>query len=307
MKNILLILSLFLANSLLSVTTELQTVISGDVDSQTGSGVPDHTASKGTYYADKANGKVYCNVDGGTVWNNISSTRSNSLQDLRSRFPVYMPFKESLHASGSTKQGGTNDVNKKASRVGTQVNNAQGHAFGYWNLTNVDHDTYLQPTVTTANAIDWSRELALNTSFTVGAAGANGRYITWFGIDGNDAATDATALNTMGTADAIGFEVRNLDIYAVAYDGVTFTQTDTTLNAVIGQRIFITIVSNGAGTVTWYHSTDGVTYATANTESSNMPAGTSAAFDNMFITGTSATAVGAEIQHTIYEINLFFK
>ena len=111
----------------------------------------------------------------------------------------------------------------------------------------------------------------------------------------------------MGTAKAIGIEIRNLDIFAVAYDGSTFTETDTTLNAVVGQKIFMTIVSDGAGTVTWYHSTDGVTYATANTEASNMPSGTSAAFNNAFLFGTSATASGADINHTTYNIDLLFK
>jgi len=265
---------------------------------------PTLTASRGVAFQDA---EMTLTTTAQTTKLDSLGATANSIQDLRARFPVQLAFKESFHNALSPKESGVNAKNSKANRKGSRVNNAQGSSFTYWDITSTTHGTFLQPLVTSKNAIDWSRELAVHTQFVIGGAGANGRYISWFGIDGGDAATDATALNAMGTADAIGIEVRNLDIFAVAYDGTTFTQTDTALNAVVGQKIFMTIVSDGAGTVTWFHSTDGVTYATANTEASNMPAGTTVEYDNSFMFGTSATASGADIHDTTYHYELFFK
>lgn len=64
MKYILFILSLLA----LSIAGAVETQITGDVNFQSGSGVPSHASSKGSIYSDTANGKVYCNTDGSTAW-----------------------------------------------------------------------------------------------------------------------------------------------------------------------------------------------------------------------------------------------
>jgi hypothetical protein len=48
----------------------------GNIQMYTGTGAPNHTASKGSLYIDTASGKPYINTDAGTTWALIGTIES---------------------------------------------------------------------------------------------------------------------------------------------------------------------------------------------------------------------------------------
>jgi hypothetical protein len=54
-------------------TTDLSSKSLGDILLQSGIGVPDHTAQKGSLYTDKNTAKLYQNIDGTTNWRSFST------------------------------------------------------------------------------------------------------------------------------------------------------------------------------------------------------------------------------------------
>jgi len=54
-------------------TTNLISKSLGDVLTESGNGVPDHTSPLGSHYTDKDNGVLYVNLDGATGWQPLST------------------------------------------------------------------------------------------------------------------------------------------------------------------------------------------------------------------------------------------
>lgn len=54
-------------------TTNLISKSLGDILTESGNGVPDHTSPKGSLYTDKDSAKLYLNQDGGTMWLSLST------------------------------------------------------------------------------------------------------------------------------------------------------------------------------------------------------------------------------------------
>lgn len=53
-------------------TTNLISKTLGCVLTESGNGTPDHTSPLGSIYSDKDTGRVYTNIDGGTLWEQLS-------------------------------------------------------------------------------------------------------------------------------------------------------------------------------------------------------------------------------------------
>lgn len=54
-------------------TTNLISKSLGDILTESGNGVPDHTSPKGSLYVDQDNGRLYQNMDGATLWTAFST------------------------------------------------------------------------------------------------------------------------------------------------------------------------------------------------------------------------------------------
>jgi len=259
MKYILFILSLLV----FSFAHAVETQVKGDVDFQSGAGVPSHAASKASLYLDHSNGKLYCNSDGGTTWAKLDEAPSaNSLQDLRSRFPVelafsqaYNHFTEVVDAAGS--------VQDSIHRMNVRTTGANGEASATWNTVN-GRPFWMQPGVA-QDILDYDKEFAFYVPMAVAQAATGGEIWCYLGRQEVDTVTLAP------DDKLIGFEVRNLALFGIVHDGTTENAVDLSTTVTEDTLWYMVVHNDGVDTVTWYYSTDAVTFNSVGSTTTNTP------------------------------------